>query len=109
MRPGNRGSYLSELETYRQIRDANLDEELRISRLHGLVRDDNGIAYGLLLIYIDCQRRTLFCAASKPTIDASLLQSWFKQVEDVLMRLHGTVEGDLEGLGKIKDFLRAEQ
>lgn len=48
LRPGEKGSYMSELDTYEQVREATLPENLQISRLYGIVRDDDGISYGLL-------------------------------------------------------------
>jgi hypothetical protein len=88
MRPGERGSYMSELDTYKQIRDAPLDANLQIPRLHGIVRDDNGTSYGFLLTYIDCGRRTLFCAASKARGDAQLVRQWSAQIDEILGQLH---------------------
>lgn len=89
-RPGDWGFYLSELETYQRIRDASINPNIRISRLHGLVRDDEGIVYGLLLTYIDCARRTLYCAARKPGQDNLLLQKWSRQLKGVLGQFHDT-------------------
>lgn len=148
--PSEKRSFMGELDTYKQIRDANLPENLQISRLHGIVRDDDGILYGLLLTYIDSARMTLSCAASGPDIDAQLLQKWSEEIDDIAGQLHkagiawgdaksdnilmdrvtnsvwlidfggsytegwvprelaGTVEGDLVGIGKIKEFLRGE-
>lgn len=145
MQPGQRGSYVGELEAYGRIRDARLDESLPISWLHGILRD-GGIAYGLLLTYVDCERVTLHCAAANPECAPRLRQAWAAQIEGILGRLHdaglvwgdakpdnvlvdrggrawlvdfggsytegwvprelaGSVEGDLAGLERIKEFL----
>ncbi|EWG55540.1 hypothetical protein FVEG_13528 [Fusarium verticillioides 7600] len=145
MRWGDQKTFMNELEKYKNIRDAHLDESLRISRLIGLVRDGTGPVFGLLLTYIDCGRKTLLCAAG-PDISRELKQSWAQQVHDAVQQLHaagiiwgdakpdnvlvdrkndawlidfgggytngwvpkelaGTVEGDLQGLKRINEFL----
>ncbi|KAI1037610.1 hypothetical protein LB503_009448 [Fusarium chuoi] len=145
MRHGDEKSFINELDRYKSIHDAHLDESLRISRLIGLARDDTGRVFGLLLTYIDCGHRTLRCAA-KPGMSRELKQTWAQQVNDTLQQLHiadliwvdakpdnvlvdqkndawlidfgggytngwvpkelsGTVEGDLQGLRKINEFL----
>ncbi|KAG5750943.1 hypothetical protein H9Q72_007084 [Fusarium xylarioides] len=124
MRWGDKKTFMNELEKYKNIRDAHLDESLRISRLIGL---------------------TLLCAA-RPDISRELKQSWAQQVNDTVQQLHaagiawgdakpdnvlvdrkndawlidfgggytngwvpkelsGTLEGDLQALKKIDDFL----
>ncbi|KAF6516162.1 hypothetical protein HZS61_004903 [Fusarium oxysporum f. sp. conglutinans] len=136
---------MNELDRYKSIRDAHLDESLLISRLIGLVRDQTGQAFGLLLNYIDCGHRTLLCAAQSDT-SRELRQTWAQQVHDMVQQLHaagivwgdakpgnvlvdqkndawlidfgggytngwvpkelsGTVEGDLQALKKINEFL----
>ncbi|KAF5586817.1 hypothetical protein FPANT_7110 [Fusarium pseudoanthophilum] len=145
MRWGDKKAFINELDKYKSIRDAHLDESLRISRLIGLVRDGTGPVFGLLLTYIDCGRKTLLCAA-RPDTSRELKQSWAQQVNDTVQQLHaagiawgdakpdnvlvdrkndawvidfgggytngwvskelsGTVEGDLQGLKKINEFL----
>ncbi|KAI1015409.1 hypothetical protein LB504_010940 [Fusarium proliferatum] len=145
MRHGDEKSFINELDRYKSIHNAQLDESLRVSRLIGLARDDTGRAFGLLLTYIDCGHRTLRCAAN-PDISRETRQKWAQQVKDTLRQLHaagiiwgdakpdnvlvdqkndawlidfgggcthgwvskelsGTVEGDLQGLNKINDFL----
>lgn len=134
-----------ELRRYSKIKRGELEDELLISRLHGLVRDESGLAYGLLLTYIDCGNMTLTCA-SKPDSPVSLRRKWAGQVRSTVERLHGagvtwgdakadnvlidvddnawvidfgggytegwvdkdsagTVEGDLQGLAKMSEFL----
>lgn len=145
MRCGDQKSFMNELDRYKSIRDAHLDESLLISRLIGLVRDQTGQAFGLLLNYIDCGHRTLLCAA-KPDTSRELRQTWAQQVHDTVQQLHaagivwgdakpdnvlvdqkndawlidfgggytngwvskelsGTVEGDLQAVKKINEFL----
>ncbi|CAJ0551389.1 Ff.00g113190.m01.CDS01 [Fusarium sp. VM40] len=95
MRHGDDRSFVNELEKYRSIRDAHLDESLRISRLMGLVRNETGQTFGLLLSYIDCDRKTLLCAA-RPDTPIHLRQRWAEQVHDMVNRLHaaGIIWGD---------------
>ncbi|KAF1959801.1 hypothetical protein CC80DRAFT_406189 [Byssothecium circinans] len=135
-----------EIRNYKRIEEAGLAKDLRISRLHGLVQDDdNGPIYGLLLSYIDCRNKTLACAV-RPDTPGSLRQQWADQVSHTLKCLHeggiiwgdvkpddvlinvnndawiidfeggrtegwmeektaGTVEGDLQGLAKILEYV----
>ncbi|EGU73065.1 hypothetical protein FOPG_19446 [Fusarium oxysporum f. sp. conglutinans race 2 54008] len=97
MRPGDERIFLNELNKYRSIRDAHLDESLRISRLIGLVRDESGLAFGLLLTYIDCGNKTLLCA-TQPDTPGDLRQKWAEQVHDLVHHLHtaGIVWGDVK-------------
>ncbi|KAG5750139.1 hypothetical protein H9Q70_007203 [Fusarium xylarioides] len=147
MRPGDEKNFLNELNKYRSIRDAHLDDSLRISRLIGLVRDESSLTFGLLLTYIDCGNKTLLCA-TQPDTPSDLRQKWAEQVHVMIHQLHtagivwgdakpdnvlidrqkdawlvdfgggytqgwvpkelaGSVEGDLHGLQKIEEFLRA--
>ncbi|KAI9147527.1 hypothetical protein HJFPF1_12553 [Paramyrothecium foliicola] len=94
MRPGDLHSSVAELRTYKKIQDARLDPTLRISRLLGLVRNQDLIV-GVLLTYIDCKNKTLFCAA-KPGSEASTRRKWAKQIGETLACLHrsGIVWGD---------------
>ncbi|KAH7129433.1 hypothetical protein B0J13DRAFT_453236, partial [Dactylonectria estremocensis] len=87
MRCGDKGFLLNELGTYKQIHSAHLDGKLRISRLLGIVRDEEGRIVGLLSTYIDCRRKTLSCAA-KPSTDESLWQKWAQKIEDSISELH---------------------
>ncbi|KAF4450997.1 hypothetical protein F53441_5944 [Fusarium austroafricanum] len=73
MRPGDDKRFIHELNTYQSIHEAHLDESLRISRLLGLVRNETGQVFGLLLTYIDCGHGTLLCAV-KPDITSNLRQ-----------------------------------
>jgi serine/threonine protein kinase len=87
--PGDGRYFLTELDRYRSIRDAPLDQSLRISRLLGLVRNKTGQVSGLLLFYIDCGCgwRTLHCAA-KPIIPKQLKQKRAQQVQHIFHQLH---------------------
>ena len=145
MRPGDRQFLLQEIETYRKIHHAHLDKSLRISRLLGLVQYGHDQVFGLLLTYIHCESKTLFCAV-KPETPKHLGQQWATQVHDIVAKLHdagiiwgdakpenilidqnndawiidfgggytdgwvpkdlaGTMEGDLQALGKIMEFI----
>jgi serine/threonine protein kinase len=95
MRCRDKKSFMNELDKYKSIYDAHLDESLRISRLIGLVRNETGQTFGLLLTYFDCGHRTLLCAA-KPDTSRELRQSWAQQVHDMVQQLHttGIIWGD---------------
>jgi serine/threonine protein kinase len=105
MRHGDDRSFVNELDKYRSIRDAHLDESLRISRLMGLVRNETGQTFGLLLSYIDCDRRTLLCPA-KPDTPSHLRQRWAEQVHDIVHQLHtaGIVWGDAKPDNVLIDY-----
>ncbi|KAF5556888.1 hypothetical protein FMEXI_941 [Fusarium mexicanum] len=145
MRHGDEKSFINELDKYKNIREARLPEALRISRPIGVIRDNTGRAFGLLLTYIDCGHKTLLCAAKSDT-SRELREIWAQQVNNTVEQLHaagivwgdakpdnvlvdqennawlidfgggytngwlskelsGTVEGDLQGLRKINEFL----
>ncbi|KAI1192849.1 hypothetical protein F5X97DRAFT_316191 [Nemania serpens] len=95
---GDANSTNQELSSYGKIDDAELDEELRIPRLHGLVRDDTGRVLGLLLTNIDCRNSTLACAASNPAVPDSQRRKWAAQVKSTVERLHaaGIIWGDVK-------------
>jgi hypothetical protein len=141
----------NELKVYRHIQEAGSllqrdDNNVRISRLHGLVQDDSGsFIIGLVLSFIDCGFVTLLCAV-KPDTTKALRERWSHQVTFTLKCLHeagiiwgdvkaenvlidanknawiidfgggytegwvekqlaGTMEGDLQGLAKILEYL----
>lgn len=144
--PEDYASAPREIANYKAIEDAGLDTDLRISRLHGIVRDeDSGKVFGVLLTFIDCGGMTLQYAI-KPDTDLGLREQWARQVTDTLLCLHersvlwadvkpdnvlidrrnnawlidfgggytegwvdkdvaGTLEGDLQGLVRILQFL----
>lgn len=95
MRWGDKKPFMNELEKYKNVHDAHLDESLRISRLIGLVRDGTGPVFGLLLTHVDCGRKTLLCG-TRPNISRELKQSWAQQVHDAVQQLHaaGITWGD---------------
>ncbi|KAI1167529.1 hypothetical protein F5B18DRAFT_602066 [Nemania serpens] len=97
VRRGGIGSTKRELSNYGMIDNAELEEELRIPRLHGLVRGDSGLILGLLLTNIDCRASTLACAA-KPDLPISLRQTWAAQVKSAVEGLHaaGIIWGDVK-------------
>jgi hypothetical protein len=81
-----------ELTSYEKIRSAELNG-LRISRLEGLVQDQQGILFGLLLSYIDGEPLGhLFM----PSIAKTCRQQWVRQITSTLHSLHeaGIVWGD---------------
>jgi len=67
--------------------ESNLDPDLRICRLCGVVKDDENQLIGLLLTYIDCDFLTLACAV-EPDTPASTKQKWVNQVTGILSQLH---------------------
>ncbi|CVK92027.1 uncharacterized protein FMAN_07044 [Fusarium mangiferae] len=95
VRRGDKQSLKNELDTYGKIDRAELDNKMRISRLHGLVRNNDGVTFGLLLTYIDCGRVTLSCAL-KPETEVSLRAKWAAQIQEAIIQLHdaGIVWGD---------------
>ncbi|KAI8675599.1 Protein kinase domain-containing protein [Fusarium keratoplasticum] len=95
MHRGDKQFLKTELDAYYKIDKARLDSTTRVSRLHGLVRDDRGAILGLLLTYIDCKNLTLSCAV-KPETPTALREKWAAQLRDIITQLHnaGLVWGD---------------
>ncbi|KAM5354940.1 hypothetical protein ACJ41O_001586 [Fusarium nematophilum] len=95
MRHGDNESLRNELDNYKMIDDARLGNSLRVSRLRGLVRDESGLVFGLLLTYIHCKFVTLSYALKAET-PPSLQQKWATQLRDIIDQLHdaGIVWGD---------------
>lgn len=58
---------LRELENYKRITESNLDLDVRIFRLLGIVKDESNQLTGLLLTYIECDFPTLACAVEPNT------------------------------------------
>ncbi|KPM42122.1 hypothetical protein AK830_g4420 [Neonectria ditissima] len=87
MRRGDRRFLKNELNNYKKISEAKTDDGLRISRLRGLVRDEAGTVFGLLLTCIDCGRVTLFCATKLDTA-ISLREKWILQLRHIIEQLH---------------------
>jgi serine/threonine protein kinase len=85
----------SELGNYKRNTESNLDPDIRICRLLGVVKDDENQLIGLLLTYIECDFLTLACAA-EPDTPASTKQKWVDQVTGTLTQLHeaGIAWGD---------------
>ena len=77
-RVGDQSTMKREIQTYKKIKLAGLEDELRISRLHGLVQDEDGLVFGLLLTYIDCGSKTLACAG--PEAPPTVRRRWADQV-----------------------------
>ncbi|RSL56380.1 hypothetical protein CEP54_008842 [Fusarium duplospermum] len=95
MHRGDKQFLKTELGTYDKIDKAQLDSTTRVSRLHGLVQDDNDAILGLLLTYIDCKNLTLSCAV-KPETPIALRKKWAAQLRDIVTQLHnaGIIWGD---------------
>lgn len=86
-----------ELSKYAMIHAAGFDATVHISRLNGLVRDDNGCVVGLLLTYIDCgDRGPLDCIDVSNPKYSGLKGKWFDQIKQTLRHLHshGITWGD---------------
>lgn len=88
MHRGDKRFLKTELDTYNKIDKARFDSTTRVSRLHGLVRDEGGAILGLLLTYIDCRNLTLSCAV-KPETSTTLREKWTAQLQDLVTQLHG--------------------
>ncbi|KAM5356955.1 hypothetical protein ACJ41O_003601 [Fusarium nematophilum] len=95
MRRGDNQSLGYELDKYKKLDEARLGNTLRVSRLRGLVRDESGLVFGLLLTYIHCKFVTLSYAV-KPETPPSLRRKWATQLRDTIDQLHtaGIVWGD---------------
>jgi hypothetical protein len=78
---------LRKLEKYKQITEANLDADVRICRLLGVVKDDENQLIRLLLTFVECDFVTLTCAVEADT-PASTKKKWADQVTDILTHLH---------------------
>ncbi|GKU09159.1 unnamed protein product [Fusarium langsethiae] len=95
VRRGDKQFLKNELDTYRKIDRAQLDNKLRISRLRGLVQNNDGVIFGLLLTYIDCGRVTLSCSV-QPGTQVAQREKWVAQIQEIVGQLHdaGIVWGD---------------
>ena len=87
VRRGDKRSLGNELVTYGKINRAQLDHDLRISRLYGILRGKYSVILGLLLTYIDCERVTLSCAI-KPGTKVLLRERWGAQIQEAVGQLH---------------------
>lgn len=83
--PADSGRIQQELHKYAEIKQAGL-YDMRISQLHGLVRDDTGTVLGLLLTYIE-SASTLACAIG-PNVSKPLREKWTQQITETLKCLH---------------------
>ncbi|KAG7428728.1 hypothetical protein Forpi1262_v009466 [Fusarium oxysporum f. sp. raphani] len=102
MRLEDSQSLRDELEVYKMLAEAQLGNTMRAPRLLGLVRDESGWVFGLLLTYIHCKSVTLSHAV-KPGTSSSLRQKWAAQLRSIIYQLHkaGLVWED----AKPEDFL----
>ncbi|KAF2106478.1 hypothetical protein BDV96DRAFT_591006 [Lophiotrema nucula] len=88
---------VTELATYAKIYAADLGEDVRISRLLGVVEDEHtSRIVGLLLSYIDCENKTLTCAAQAS--ERTSHDKWLSQITHSLKELHARqiVWGDVK-------------
>lgn len=95
MRSGDSRPLKRELNIYKKVARSPLEGSLRISRLLGLVRNENGLVFRILLTYIDCSRMTLSCAV-KPATPTPVRHKWIIQLRHAMRQLHnaGIVWGD---------------
>ncbi|KAI6093660.1 hypothetical protein F4821DRAFT_3250 [Hypoxylon rubiginosum] len=103
---GDQQRAVQELRSYKRIADAGLaKEDLRTSRLLGLLQDNDGFLLGLLLSYIDCRARNLMCAV-KPGLQDGLRRKWADQVTSTVNRLHtaGAIWGDAKAENVLVDI-----
>ncbi|KAF2176782.1 hypothetical protein K469DRAFT_742801 [Zopfia rhizophila CBS 207.26] len=86
--PGDVAMTAKELSTYANIHSAELREDVRVSRLLGVVEDERtSRIVGLLLSYIECENKTLLCPGWGYK-RASLREKWLKQITYSLHELH---------------------
>lgn len=96
-----------ELCTYAKIHGAKLEDDVRISRLLGIVEDEgtSRIA-GFLLSYINCENKTLLCPRWGPN-QTSLREKWVQQITHSIHELHAhhIVWGDAKPDNVLVDVL----
>lgn len=96
--PGDVGMTVTELDTYAKIAAAGFGDDVRVSRLRGVVQDqDTERVVGLLLSYIDSRNARLSCAARLGG-DVALHEKWLGQIRHSVSELHsrGIVWGDVK-------------
>ncbi|KAF2669540.1 hypothetical protein BT63DRAFT_263871 [Microthyrium microscopicum] len=80
---------VTEISTYAKILAAALGEEVRISRLFGLVKDEQtSRIVGLLLSYIECGPHGPLSCERRTLTDISLCKKWLDQISNSLHALH---------------------
>jgi serine/threonine protein kinase len=84
----------AELQAFKKIAGADVAPDARICRLHGVVRNEDGLVMGMLLTYIE-HDRTLSLAVRRDT-PFPLRKQWMDQISETLAKLHqaGVVWGD---------------
>lgn len=70
-----------------KIDGTRLDNKMTVSRLHALVRNDDGVIFGLLLTYIDCERVILTCAVH-PGTPIALSKRFATLIRETVGQLH---------------------
>ncbi|KGQ03518.1 hypothetical protein BBAD15_g11240 [Beauveria bassiana D1-5] len=92
---GDKSILDKELRSYEKARNSGLPSSVRISRLLGLVKDERGTVFGLLLTHIDCQGQTLTCAVESDA-PGFLRRQWITEITQTVFCLHqhGLVWGD---------------
>lgn len=95
----------NELRAYKQITTANLDPQLHICRLHGVVMDDHGFVMGLLLTYIDHGGRPLCTRVDPDEPPTSVRRQWVDELDTAITELHkaGIVWGDVKAENVLVD------
>ncbi|KAJ5640873.1 hypothetical protein N7528_000498 [Penicillium herquei] len=95
---GNQSAALREIDIYKRLEEAFLEEEIRVSFLHGVARDkDSPVVIGLLLSWIEGGTENLDCILSGESETPSpVREQWWKQISHTVTRLHdaGIVWGD---------------
>ena len=86
--PGDVGMTVRELSTYTKIHSAGLGDDVYVSKLLGIVEDEQtSRTVGLLLLYIECENKTLLCARRNAGY-ASQREKWLHQITNSVHELH---------------------
>lgn len=87
LQAGDIGMAITELSTFTKIRSANFKDEVKVSQLLGIVKDEEtSRVVGLLISYIE--RGTPLSCDPRCLTDSSLCKKWLKQITHSLDQLH---------------------